>query len=330
MLMKRDSAGSYKQRLSLALNSKWTAGQLSRATCLLRVYFLQLTGQNRIQNIDAYKNTSHYKPLSSWLLSTAQFSRKSSGLKRSSLHSKICCTVHNDSTNWRTKGQSSKLVTHLQRCLLPVLHGQIFTAVIGLVNNSIAMIGSCWKHLLALIPRGEYDKNPAISNSVIRRISRCLELKVISLKRINTFYSNFLWAISNSVISKLSLYLRTLCEVHLFNLALLVISNLFRLWLNPAGNTQPQNKEIYRRATQWCNVSPFFYAKIMQYLARRRSSQPVQRVYWPFCWLTCIYFAGVMADSMRNAICAATQTSKVPTRVALLYRVSQKKRKRKQ
>ena len=81
----------------------------------------------------------------------------------------------------------------------------------------------------------------------------------------------------------------------------------------------PQNKEIYRRATQWCNVSPFFYANIMQYLARRRSSQPVQRVYWPFCWLTCIYLAGVMADSMRNAICVATQTSKLPTRVALLY-----------
>ena len=81
----------------------------------------------------------------------------------------------------------------------------------------------------------------------------------------------------------------------------------------------PQNKEIYRRGNQWCNVSPFFYAKIMQYLARRWSSQPAQRVYWPFCWLTCIYLAGVMAGSMRNAICVATQTSKVPTRVALLY-----------
>ena len=57
----------------------------------------------------------------------------------------------------------------------------------------------------------------------------------------------------------------------------------------------------------------------VQRVARRRSSQPVQRVYWPFCWLTCIYLAGVMADSMRNAICAETQTSKVPTRVALLY-----------
>ena len=85
------------------------------------------------------------------------------------------------------------------------------------------------------------------------------------------------------------------------------------------NSTVAQNKEIYRRATQWCNMSPFFYANIMQYLARRRSSQPVQRVHWPFCWLTCIYLAGVMADSMRNAICVATQTSKLPTRVALLY-----------
>ena len=36
-----------------------------------------------------------------------------------------------------------------------------------------------------------------------------------------------------------------------------------------------------RRATQRCNVSSFFYAKICSLLARRRSSQPVQRVYWP-------------------------------------------------
>jgi hypothetical protein len=36
-----------------------------------------------------------------------------------------------------------------------------------------------------------------------------------------------------------------------------------------------------RRATQRCNVSTFFYAKICSLLARRRSSQPVQRVYWP-------------------------------------------------
>ena len=35
-----------------------------------------------------------------------------------------------------------------------------------------------------------------------------------------------------------------------------------------------------RRATQQCNVSAFFYAKICSLLARRRSSQPVQRVYW--------------------------------------------------
>ena len=90
-------------------------------------------------------------------------------------------------------------------------------------------------------------------------------------------------------------------------------------WSGMALWLMSQNKEICRRATQWCNVSPFFYAKIMQYLARMRSSQPVQRVYWPFCWLTCIYLAGVMADSMRDAICVATQTSKVPTRVALLY-----------
>jgi hypothetical protein len=36
-----------------------------------------------------------------------------------------------------------------------------------------------------------------------------------------------------------------------------------------------------RRATQRCNVSAFFYAKICSLLARRRSSQLVQRVYWP-------------------------------------------------
>ena len=34
---------------------------------------------------------------------------------------------------------------------------------------------------------------------------------------------------------------------------------------------------------------------------------------------TLLYLAEVMADNMRNAICAATQTSKFPTRVALLY-----------
>jgi hypothetical protein len=36
-----------------------------------------------------------------------------------------------------------------------------------------------------------------------------------------------------------------------------------------------------RRAAQRCNVSAFFYAEICSLLARRRSSQPVQRVYWP-------------------------------------------------
>ena len=36
-----------------------------------------------------------------------------------------------------------------------------------------------------------------------------------------------------------------------------------------------------RRATQRCNVSAFFYAKICSLLARRRSSPPVQRVNWP-------------------------------------------------
>jgi hypothetical protein len=36
-----------------------------------------------------------------------------------------------------------------------------------------------------------------------------------------------------------------------------------------------------RRATHRCNVSSFFYAKICSLLARRRSSQPVRRVYWP-------------------------------------------------
>ena len=37
----------------------------------------------------------------------------------------------------------------------------------------------------------------------------------------------------------------------------------------------------YRRATQLYNVSTIFYAKLCSLLARRRSSQPVQRAYWP-------------------------------------------------
>ena len=66
-----------------------------------------------------------------------------------------------------------------------------------------------------------------------------------------------------------------------------------------------------RRATQRCNVSSFFYAKICSLLARRRSSQPVQRVYWPenvIDWLgkwrpTCV---------MRHARGQKLQTSVTP------------------
>ena len=54
------------------------------------------------------------------------------------------------------------------------------------------------------------------------------------------------------------------------------------------GWCQTKFSELYhrikisnRRATQRCNVSSFFYAKICSLLARRQSSQPVQRVYWP-------------------------------------------------
>ena len=54
---------------------------------------------------------------------------------------------------------------------------------------------------------------------------------------------------------------------------------------NNARNLQCEHchriKISYRRATQRCNVSSFFYAKICSLLARKRSSQPVQRVYWP-------------------------------------------------
>ena len=65
-----------------------------------------------------------------------------------------------------------------------------------------------------------------------------------------------------------------------------------------------------RRATQRCNVSSFFYAKICSLLARRRSSQPVQRVYWPenvIDWLgkwrpTCVmrYARGQKLQSFRR------------------------------
>ena len=46
-------------------------------------------------------------------------------------------------------------------------------------------------------------------------------------------------------------------------------------------NSEHRIKISNRRATQRCNVSSFFYAKIFSLLARRRSSQSVQRVYWP-------------------------------------------------
>ena len=65
-----------------------------------------------------------------------------------------------------------------------------------------------------------------------------------------------------------------------------------------------------RRATQRWNVSAFFYAKICSLLARRRSSQPVQRVYWPenvIDWLgkwrpTCVmrYARGQKLQSFRR------------------------------
>ena len=42
-----------------------------------------------------------------------------------------------------------------------------------------------------------------------------------------------------------------------------------------------QNRDTYRSPTQGCNMSSCFDAKIYSLLARRRSSQPVQRVYWP-------------------------------------------------
>ena len=50
-----------------------------------------------------------------------------------------------------------------------------------------------------------------------------------------------------------------------------------------SGKDRPKHriKISNRRATQRCNVSAFFYAKICSLLARRRSRQPVQRVYWP-------------------------------------------------
>ena len=49
----------------------------------------------------------------------------------------------------------------------------------------------------------------------------------------------------------------------------------------PSAYPSHRIKISNRRATQRCNVSSFFYAKICSLLARRRSIQPVQRVYWP-------------------------------------------------
>ena len=49
----------------------------------------------------------------------------------------------------------------------------------------------------------------------------------------------------------------------------------------PGFNLHHRIKISNRRATQRCNVSAFFYAKLCSLLTRRRSSQPVQRVYWP-------------------------------------------------
>jgi hypothetical protein len=46
-------------------------------------------------------------------------------------------------------------------------------------------------------------------------------------------------------------------------------------------NSEHRIKISNRRDIQRCNVSSFFYAKIFSLLARRRSSQPVQRVYRP-------------------------------------------------
>jgi hypothetical protein len=66
-----------------------------------------------------------------------------------------------------------------------------------------------------------------------------------------------------------------------------------------------------RRAIQRCNVSSFFYAKIFSLLARRRSSQPASTA----CLLArkCHGLARKKAANMRNATCARTETSKIPT-----------------
>jgi hypothetical protein len=52
-------------------------------------------------------------------------------------------------------------------------------------------------------------------------------------------------------------------------------------WSRNIRSLKHRIKISNRRASQRYNMSAFFYAKICSLLARRRSSQPVQRVYWP-------------------------------------------------
>jgi hypothetical protein len=59
------------------------------------------------------------------------------------------------------------------------------------------------------------------------------------------------------------------------------LSWYFECLLNQKTQPRYRIKISNRRATQQCNMSSFFYAKICSLLARRQSSQPVQCVYWP-------------------------------------------------
>ena len=43
---------------------------------------------------------------------------------------------------------------------------------------------------------------------------------------------------------------------------------------------RPRIRILYRRFTPWCNVSTFIICKYCSLLARTRSSQSVQPVYW--------------------------------------------------
>ena len=71
-----------------------------------------------------------------------------------------------------------------------------------------------------------------------------------------------------------------------------------------------------RRATQLCNVSAFFLCKNMQFTGQK-AEQPASTA----CLLArkCHRMARKMAANMRNATCARTETSKLPTLVALLF-----------